>query len=104
VAGPDGYGELHPDALALADGADLLVHDAHLLPEEIVRRPSATRWPTTPSVWVGRPGSGARCRSTTARTAATRPSTPWGAGWGVPGGPGIGDPPVSRPGGGILGR
>jgi hypothetical protein len=33
--GPDGLGEYHPDALALADGADLLVHDAQLLAEEV---------------------------------------------------------------------
>ena len=34
-AGPDGLGEYHPDALALAEGADLLVHDAQLLAEEL---------------------------------------------------------------------
>jgi ribonuclease BN (tRNA processing enzyme) len=33
--GPDGLGEYHPDALALAEGADLLVHDAQLLAEEL---------------------------------------------------------------------
>jgi phosphoribosyl 1,2-cyclic phosphodiesterase len=33
--GPDGLGEYHPDAMALADGADLLVHDAQLLAEEL---------------------------------------------------------------------
>ena len=33
--GPDGWGEYHPDALALAAGADLLIHDAFLLPDEV---------------------------------------------------------------------
>ena len=34
-AGPDGLGEYHDAALALADGADVLVHDAQLLAEEV---------------------------------------------------------------------
>jgi phosphoribosyl 1,2-cyclic phosphodiesterase len=33
--GPDGWGEYHPDALDLASGADLLIHDAFLMPEEV---------------------------------------------------------------------
>jgi phosphoribosyl 1,2-cyclic phosphodiesterase len=33
--GPDGVGEYHDSALALANGADLLVHDAQLLAEEV---------------------------------------------------------------------
>jgi phosphoribosyl 1,2-cyclic phosphodiesterase len=33
--GPDGVGEYHDSALALAEGADLLVHDSHLLAEEV---------------------------------------------------------------------
>jgi phosphoribosyl 1,2-cyclic phosphodiesterase len=33
--GPDGWGEYHPDALDLASGADVLLHDAFLLPEEV---------------------------------------------------------------------
>jgi len=33
--GPDGWGEYHAAALRLADGADVLVHDAHLLSEEL---------------------------------------------------------------------
>jgi phosphoribosyl 1,2-cyclic phosphodiesterase len=33
--GPDGVGEYHDSALALAEGADLLVHDAQLLAEEV---------------------------------------------------------------------
>jgi phosphoribosyl 1,2-cyclic phosphodiesterase len=33
--GPDGWGEYHPDALDLASGADLLIHDASLMPEEV---------------------------------------------------------------------
>ncbi len=37
VAGPgdDGLGALHPAALALANGVDVLIHDAQLLPEEV---------------------------------------------------------------------
>ena len=34
-AGPDGWGEYHQSALELAAGADVLVHDAHLFPEEL---------------------------------------------------------------------
>ncbi len=33
--GPDGWGEYHQSALELAAGADVLVHDAHLFPEEL---------------------------------------------------------------------
>ena len=33
--GPDGWGEYHPDALDLASGSDLLIHDAFLMPEEV---------------------------------------------------------------------
>ena len=32
--GDDGFGALHPNALALADGADVLAHDGQLLPSE----------------------------------------------------------------------
>jgi phosphoribosyl 1,2-cyclic phosphodiesterase len=32
--GPEGWGEYHPAVLGLADGADLLIHDAFWLPEE----------------------------------------------------------------------
>jgi ribonuclease BN (tRNA processing enzyme) len=38
--GPDGLGEYHPDALALAEGADILVHDAQLLAEEVAAEAS----------------------------------------------------------------
>jgi phosphoribosyl 1,2-cyclic phosphodiesterase len=34
-AGEDGFGEYHPAALELAHGADVLVHDAQLFPEEL---------------------------------------------------------------------
>jgi phosphoribosyl 1,2-cyclic phosphodiesterase len=34
-SGPDGWGEYHEAALALARNADLLIHDAHLLAEEV---------------------------------------------------------------------
>jgi phosphoribosyl 1,2-cyclic phosphodiesterase len=33
--GPDGWGAYHPDAVELAAGADVLVHDAQLLAEEL---------------------------------------------------------------------
>jgi phosphoribosyl 1,2-cyclic phosphodiesterase len=33
--GPDGWGEYHPAALDLARDADLLIHDAFLLPQEV---------------------------------------------------------------------
>jgi ribonuclease BN (tRNA processing enzyme) len=36
--GPEGWGEYHPAALALADGADVLIHDAFWLPEEVAAR------------------------------------------------------------------
>lgn len=36
--GPDGWGEYHPAALALADGVDLLIHDAQYLAEELAER------------------------------------------------------------------
>jgi ribonuclease BN (tRNA processing enzyme) len=33
--GPDGFGEYHPAAIELAEGVDVLVHDAQLLGEEL---------------------------------------------------------------------
>jgi phosphoribosyl 1,2-cyclic phosphodiesterase len=36
-AGPQGTGALHPAALALADGVDLLLHDAQVLQDELPR-------------------------------------------------------------------
>jgi phosphoribosyl 1,2-cyclic phosphodiesterase len=38
--GPDGWGEYHPAALDLARDADLLIHDAFLLPEEVAAQAS----------------------------------------------------------------
>jgi len=38
--GPEGWGEYHPDALDLASGADLLLHDAFWLPEEFAAEAS----------------------------------------------------------------
>jgi phosphoribosyl 1,2-cyclic phosphodiesterase len=38
--GPDGWGEYHPAALALAAGVDLLIHDAFLLPAEVAAQAS----------------------------------------------------------------
>ena len=39
-AGPDGWGEYHPAALELARDVDVLIHDAHLLPEELAAEAS----------------------------------------------------------------
>jgi phosphoribosyl 1,2-cyclic phosphodiesterase len=36
--GPSGLGELHPAAMALAEGVDLLIHDAQNLDEELAAR------------------------------------------------------------------
>ncbi len=36
--GPKGLGELHPAAMALAEGCDLLIHDAQYLDEELAAR------------------------------------------------------------------
>ena len=38
--GPDGWGDYHPAALELAAGADVLVHDASLLPQELAAQAS----------------------------------------------------------------
>ncbi len=38
--GPEGWGEYHPAALALASEADLLIHDSFLLPEEVAAEAS----------------------------------------------------------------
>ena len=38
--GPDGWGEYHADALALAADADLLIHDAFLRPDEVAAEAS----------------------------------------------------------------
>ena len=38
--GPEGWGEYHPDALALAADADLLIHDAFLRPDEVAAQAS----------------------------------------------------------------
>jgi phosphoribosyl 1,2-cyclic phosphodiesterase len=39
-AGPDGWGEYHPAVLELAHNVDVLVHDAHLFPEELAAEAS----------------------------------------------------------------
>jgi phosphoribosyl 1,2-cyclic phosphodiesterase len=38
--GPSGLGELHPAAMALCEGSDLLIHDAQYLDEELEARAS----------------------------------------------------------------
>jgi phosphoribosyl 1,2-cyclic phosphodiesterase len=39
-AGPDGWGAYHPAVLELAHDVDVLIHDAHLLPEELAAEAS----------------------------------------------------------------
>jgi phosphoribosyl 1,2-cyclic phosphodiesterase len=39
-AGPEGWGEYHPAVLELAQDVDLLIHDSHLLPEEVAAQAS----------------------------------------------------------------
>jgi len=38
--GPDGWGEYHRSVLELAENVDLLIHDAHLLPDELAAEAS----------------------------------------------------------------
>jgi phosphoribosyl 1,2-cyclic phosphodiesterase len=38
--GPDGWGEYHPAVMDLARDVDLLIHDAHLVPEELAAQAS----------------------------------------------------------------
>ncbi len=49
--GPDGFGPYHPAALALADGVDVLLHDAQYLPSEWPERGSFGH--STPGYAVG---------------------------------------------------
>ena len=74
--GPDGLGEYHPDAMALADGADLLVHDAQLLAEELPAEAAfghaAAEYAFASRCWPAR--GGWRC-STTSPPAPTPSST-----------------------------
>jgi len=39
-AGPEGWGEYHPAVLELARDVDVLIHDAHLFPEEVAAQAS----------------------------------------------------------------
>jgi ribonuclease BN (tRNA processing enzyme) len=39
-AGPEGWGEYHPAVLELAQDVDVLIHDAHLFPEEVAAQAS----------------------------------------------------------------
>jgi phosphoribosyl 1,2-cyclic phosphodiesterase len=39
-AGPEGWGEYHPAVLDLARNVDVLIHDAHLFPEEVAAQAS----------------------------------------------------------------
>jgi phosphoribosyl 1,2-cyclic phosphodiesterase len=39
-AGPDGWGEYHPAVLELARDVDVLIHDAHLVPDELAAEAS----------------------------------------------------------------
>ena len=74
--GEDGFGEYHPAALELAHGADVLVHDAQLFPEELASEARFGHAVADYAVELGRRADAGRsCSSTTARTAPTRRST-----------------------------
>ncbi len=77
--GPDGLGEYHEAALALARRCDLLVHDAQYLDEELERRASFGHASCGYAAAPGRarPGPAGRCSTTTTRPAPTTRSTPW---------------------------
>lgn len=59
-AGPDGLGERHDAALALADGVDVLVHDAQYTAEELPTRGSFGHAAAEYAVALGL-AAGARC-------------------------------------------
>jgi phosphoribosyl 1,2-cyclic phosphodiesterase len=52
--GPDGWGEYHPAAMDLARDADLLIHDAFLLPEEVAAEASFGHAAADYAVGLGR--------------------------------------------------
>lgn len=52
--GPDGWGEYHPAAVDLAADADLLIHDAFLLPEEVAAEASFGHAAADYAVGLGR--------------------------------------------------
>jgi hypothetical protein len=52
--GPDGWGEYHPAAIDLAREADLLIHDAFLLPEEVAAEASFGHAAADYAVGLGR--------------------------------------------------
>jgi phosphoribosyl 1,2-cyclic phosphodiesterase len=52
--GPDGWGEYHPAALDLARDADLLIHDAFLLPQEVGVRDSLGHAAADYAIGLGR--------------------------------------------------
>ena len=74
--GEDGFGEYHPAAIELARGADVLVHDAQLFPEELSSEAGFGHAVADYAVELGRArrlANGA-CSSTTAMTAPMTPS------------------------------
>ena len=80
--GPDGLGEYHDAALALAAEADLLIHDAQYLDEELPGGPvSATPRRATRRTSRRGPARPDCCSSTTTLPAATTTSTPWWPLW-----------------------
>jgi phosphoribosyl 1,2-cyclic phosphodiesterase len=52
--GPDGWGEYHRAALDLAAGADLLIHDAFLLPDEVAAEASLGHAAADYAIGLGR--------------------------------------------------
>ncbi|MGD0440037.1 MAG: MBL fold metallo-hydrolase [Acidimicrobiales bacterium] len=58
--GPDGWGEYHPAALELAEGADALVHDAQLMADELSTGASFGHAAAEYAVALGRRGGARR--------------------------------------------
>jgi hypothetical protein len=77
-AGPDGLGEYHDAALALADGADVLVHDAQLLAEEVAAEAAFGHAAAEYAVGLARrAGAGRRGRGGDAYRGVSQPRPFW---------------------------
>ena len=76
--GPDGWGPYHDAALALADGVDVLIHDAQHTADELPAAGACGHSAADYAVRLGRAGRRpvGRCCSTTTPAAPTTRSTP----------------------------